>query len=380
MKLTVPKYYKNFKCIDKNCEDTCCAGWEVDLDEEAYAYYENVEGDFGKRLKSVMSRAGGPHFVLKENKDCPFLNENKLCDLYIALGEDKLCTTCAMFPRFVEEYGNVREMGIAFSCKSAAELILSYEGEFETETSEDNKPLTSYNDINAEFYFGLRNARKVAYDIAQNKNFTVKERAALLLLFSDAIQHSINGHRFSRIQVHCEMFSDEEKLSSKLRGLKRKYSKFSDKYQQIKKMLEVFSDMETVKDTFSIFVKEDLKCYLRQEFPDEKGFLNYYGDKCVEFEHILVYYIFRYFLKAVYDEKLLAKVKMGIVGFITVLEMDLMHWKQNDNTLTFDDQVEITHLYSREVEHSDINFARLEQMFENDEVFATDSLMKMLLN
>ena len=38
MKLRVPDYYKEFRCIDKDCTDTCCAGWEVDVDEEAYAY------------------------------------------------------------------------------------------------------------------------------------------------------------------------------------------------------------------------------------------------------------------------------------------------------------------------------------------------------
>ena len=99
MKLRVPDYYPAFKCIDQNCTDSCCAGWEVDVDEGAYEYYKTVTGKFGDRLHSVMSEEGGYHFILKPNKDCPFLNETGLCDLFTELGEDKLCNTCAMYPR-----------------------------------------------------------------------------------------------------------------------------------------------------------------------------------------------------------------------------------------------------------------------------------------
>ena len=31
-----PDYYEKFACIAGACEDTCCAGWEIDLDEETY--------------------------------------------------------------------------------------------------------------------------------------------------------------------------------------------------------------------------------------------------------------------------------------------------------------------------------------------------------
>ena len=35
MKITVPDYYKDFKCIAGACEDTCCAGWQVDVDDNS---------------------------------------------------------------------------------------------------------------------------------------------------------------------------------------------------------------------------------------------------------------------------------------------------------------------------------------------------------
>ena len=114
MKIVTPDYYKNFKCIAGECTDTCCAGWDVDVDKESYKQYRRVIGSFGNKLRSVMvpSEDGGCTFTLKEGR-CPFLNKKNLCEIYIKLGKDSLCETCAEFPRFINEYGNTREIGIA---------------------------------------------------------------------------------------------------------------------------------------------------------------------------------------------------------------------------------------------------------------------------
>ena len=93
MILRVPEYYEKFSCIASRCKDSCCAGWEIDIDEDSYAYYNSVEGKFGKRLKESMYEAdpdddgGGYRFKLKGKKRCAMLNDHNLCDLYTALGE-----------------------------------------------------------------------------------------------------------------------------------------------------------------------------------------------------------------------------------------------------------------------------------------------------
>ena len=59
--------------------------------------------------------------------------------------------------------------------------------------------------------------------------------------------------------------------------------------------------------------------------------------------------------------------------------MDVLEWLHNQKTLTLEEQIEITHLYSREVEHSDENFAVLEKMYNTEETFSLDNLMTALL-
>ena len=34
MKLLKPDFYDDFVCIASRCRDTCCAGWEIEVDEE----------------------------------------------------------------------------------------------------------------------------------------------------------------------------------------------------------------------------------------------------------------------------------------------------------------------------------------------------------
>ena len=105
MKTKVPYYYKDFKCIASECPDTCCAGWEIIIDEDTHEKYKNATGKFGEILRSKITlyEDGEPGFIL-DGDDCPFLNKNKLCDIYSELGEESLCNTCKQFPRFIEEY------------------------------------------------------------------------------------------------------------------------------------------------------------------------------------------------------------------------------------------------------------------------------------
>ena len=35
MLYTYPHYYKKFRCIASECEDTCCAGWAITIDPKS---------------------------------------------------------------------------------------------------------------------------------------------------------------------------------------------------------------------------------------------------------------------------------------------------------------------------------------------------------
>ncbi len=121
-----PNYFNLFSCIAAQCRHSCCIGWEIDIDEDTYAYYSAVKGDFGKRLKESISRDAPHQFILDEQERCPFLNEKNLCDIYTELGEEHLCRICTDHPRFRNFFENRTEIGLGLSCEAAAELILTF--------------------------------------------------------------------------------------------------------------------------------------------------------------------------------------------------------------------------------------------------------------
>ena len=102
MRYVKPHYYDDFQCTADRCPDTCCAGWQIVIDEDSLEKYSQERGPFGNRLYASIDWEEG---IFRQRKGrCSFLDENNLCDLYKELGKDALCKTCRMYPRHVEEY------------------------------------------------------------------------------------------------------------------------------------------------------------------------------------------------------------------------------------------------------------------------------------
>lgn len=393
MKITTPFYYKDFKCIAGVCTDTCCAGWDVDVDEASYKYYKSVKGSFGKRLKSVMvkSEEGGCTFTLNNGR-CPFLNDENLCDLYIALGEENLCDTCAEFPRFINEYGNTREIGIAPSCITAGEIIFNYKDKLVFETTENDEFPKTYNDIDPLTYIQLTSARKMAYSIVQNRAYTINDRCILLLEFAKKIQKHLDSERDELIANVVNAFKDMDYQQSVLDNAKKKYSGFDDTaYKHIYKYFDKFKGMEVINpDWFKVLEvnnefmqdcdKNGMSDFFNKMYNE---FDTYYEDRQFEYEQLLVYYVYRYFLDAVYDYNLVLKIKNGIVGYLILKQADVAKWYINgkqcgERKLSKAEQIDMAHLYSRQFEHSYSNFEVYTENFCKMRKYAYSNLLKIL--
>ena len=393
MKITTPFYYKDFKCIAGACTDTCCAGWDVDVDEASYKYYKSVKGSFGKRLKSVMvkSEEGGCTFTLNNGR-CPFLNDENLCDLYIALGEENLCDTCAEFPRFINEYGNTREIGIAPSCITAGEIIFNYKDKLVFETTENDEFPKTYNDIDPLTYIQLTSVRKMAYSIVQNRAYTINDRCVLLLEFAKKIQKHLDNERDELIANVVNAFKDMDYQQSVLDNAKKKYSGFDDTaYRYIYKYFDKFKGMEVINpDWFTVLEvnnefmqdcdKNGMSDFFNKMYNE---FDTYYEDRQFEYEQLLVYYVYRYFLDAVYDYNLVLKIKNGIVGYLILKQADVAKWYINgkqcgERKLSKAEQIDMAHLYSRQFEHSYSNFEVYTENFCKMRKYAYSNLLKIL--
>ena len=64
MKLFAPKYYKDFVCIADKCKNSCCIGWEIDIDDDTMKKYRNLTHSYAKTIKDSIDVDGTPHFKI----------------------------------------------------------------------------------------------------------------------------------------------------------------------------------------------------------------------------------------------------------------------------------------------------------------------------
>lgn len=123
-----PDFYDAFFCKADACGDTCCAGWEIDIDPQTLDRYRRTTGAFGEKLRKNIDISGETaSFHLLEGDICPFLEPDGLCEIYRTLGGDALCEICREHPRFYTWLNGRTEAGLGLCCEKACELLLQRE-------------------------------------------------------------------------------------------------------------------------------------------------------------------------------------------------------------------------------------------------------------
>lgn len=319
MKIVKPTFYKDFKCIAGDCPDSCCQGWEVDADAESLEYYNTLDStlEIKQRIDRVLSKDEFDNniFTLAPKKRCPFLNDENLCDMHIAIGGEHTPYTCRTFPRFIYDFGGTREIGLSFSCPVASDMMYALDSfDFEQEITDE---LPSLNDIDAMLYYTLYKAREQAYSIVKDRSMPINERLKTFLSFTLELQAKIND--------------------------------YSDGSSDDVSFIDVFNNPELI----------NLQWIQRVNNADIKPVSN-----SVANENIAMYFIYKYFLQAVYDEDVLSKAKMAVVGVLV-------------NTYFGEDSWGI-HLWSKETEHSQYNMDRYKALLKSARALSVDELIKRL--
>lgn len=173
MKVFVPDTYPGFSCIADRCRHSCCVGWEIDIDPDTLSVYENMQGQWGKRFReNITWQDHTAFFKLKEGDRCPFLKENGLCEIILALGENALCQICSDHPRYRNFYSDRIEMGLGLCCEEAARITLSKTEPVRLiEWSDDG----ALEDTDAQEQFFLKQ-REALMTIAQNRLLPLEKR------------------------------------------------------------------------------------------------------------------------------------------------------------------------------------------------------------
>ena len=385
MILRVPEYYDEFSCIASRCKDSCCAGWEVDIDDESYEYYRSVEGPFGDRLRESMFVAedGGYRFKLKGPKRCAMLNDNNLCDLYTALGEEALCEVCTEYPRFSLVYGQVEQKALSLSCEEVGRILF---GRTEPEQLIDIElPGDCEDDEEDPQYVAFMEwVQKEAVAILQNRELSITERTREFLAWCDRVQTIINYSQAKDDLSILEAWKNQD-ADREIREWEQKNIEGKEKparnlsYEDFCDRFEIFLDMEELDEEWINTKAEFEQIYHEDTY--EKLLLAYLNSKDYSelgYEHLLVYFVYRYLMNAVYDYDILSYAKMIVVATLVVRDMDAARFQRNGGSFTMFDRIDVARIFSKEVEHSEGNAEDLKEMCMMEEIASVDALYRQL--
>lgn len=236
----MPEYMKEFICVGPNCTDTCCAGWDVNIDEATFNKYENGSDNLKALVKDKYIRNNIPDdsfnygfmIIDKQNK-CPFLNENMLCDIHGSCGEDNLSITCKRYPRVFNIVDDIYEKSGLPSCNEVcSKAFLNKEKmefiEWEEDLDEDAVEIRRM--IDSEAFSGTDSLlqyfwdiRIISISIMQNRDFSIEERLNILKNFYTELEilreEALSDTKdYYDIEMLLENFGDDSIDFNSLKG------------------------------------------------------------------------------------------------------------------------------------------------------------------
>ena len=321
-----PSYIKQFHCIADKCSDTCCAGWEIVLDEDALERYEQTEGSFGRRLRKEIKRDGEEaYFALNREKRCPFLDEHNLCEIYQELGEDALCDICTEHPRFYNWVGDYTEKGLGLCCEEAERLMFAEKAPLYFEIHRDENDEEISEDLKV-----LLQIRAEAMSILQDRELELDKRIREFLNYMEKVQLALEGQEDDFLEEEGpESESFEAEFSEgELSESEMQQSEIQEPedyahgnhgklaagltYKNAQELLTFFRKLDYLDHRFVEILKnaqencENILTYGLNLLKEDR-------ERLYEWEHVAVYFLYRYLTEAVYDSEVLTRSRLVAV-------------------------------------------------------------------
>lgn len=312
------KCFEDFRCIAGACPDTCCAGWEVDLDEATAEKYEALPGPLGQELRSHIRREDGYTFFQMTGARCPFLNEKNLCRIILEQGEDCLSVTCREHPRFWDEYGIRQETCLSISCPEAARLLFSQP--FSLVVRETDAPDCPEDMPDPEFFESLLDFRAQLFSAARQP-----------IPFSQ------------RLDALCAMVQSPRPGAA-------------PEEPDTLALLDMMQKLEFTDDRLP-----GLLTRTQNNPPPEAALPELYQANLMEAENLLLYFLYRYVLRAVWDGQVFAPVRFSVHAVKAIFTVAAAMEQPFPEAL-----LQSAVLFSREVEHSPENLEAIYDFLTGD--------------
>lgn len=369
-----PHYYEKFFCTADQCPDTCCAGWQIVIDENSLEKYSNVSGDFGIRLLNSIDWREG--IFEQYDKRCSFLNSENLCDIYKELGADALCDTCRLYPRHIEEFENLREFSLSLSCPVAAKMILQCQESVRFLEEEDEKEECEedFEDFDFLLFDCLLEVREKLFSIVQNRTIPIEKRMYCVLKIAKNLQTALDeGELFERdfmaeielcLQEKAEDFSGN--LYEIVQAFRKDLLRLEVLREEWKTNLKAADNLFQKGETWYVEKRDRYKAEIKNTIGQEQW--------DIYKEQLLMFFLYTYFCGAVYDDMIYSKGVLSVISVFWIEEITFWSWAADEGQIEEKNLLETAYRYAREIEHSDENLNLLEEIFDSDERYEPEAL------
>ena len=378
------EFFNTFACIGSDCPDTCCKGWSISIDDDTAKIYQNTEGAFGTQLKENIEEKDGVFYFRLIDGKCPFLSNDKLCEIYRNIGPDKMCDICRIYPRFSWFHGDVLFQGLTLSCPEATRMILSHPAPIAFDFGEDKRSLTSSSNENWQLFNTLIDGMITSVRIMQNRDFSIFTRMRLLVSFNDLLQQSMDSGSYDECRIILDAFSDSSQLAILSKEVLESQINLVSLFTFVLhfyKNIGSFSVSDYVRSYLDSLPKTMNFCrsLLSQSLADD--FLDGVSVEPYEirYEHYAVYYLTRYYMKAYAKDSTINRV---IANFIYLFSLHRLFsfglYHEKNELLTFEELIPIYTGISRFLEHNSLNPDTLYQLFSDSDMADSTFLFSLI--
>ncbi len=396
MKYRIQKIYDRFVCLGAECEDTCCKGWQIEIDRKTYEAYRKVKGRLGLRLRLGMDSKR--RCFRMRRRACVFYNSDGLCDVYRELGRDGLCQSCKEYPRHKEDYGQLQEVMLSLSCPEAARMILEDEtsGAWVEKIQKDRERVSGRElwEVSRRILADLEKVREVTARIWRDRQIPWNERLAMGLAFAHDVQRHWDTEEdrtwwAEKLARRYLASGAPERFHKKLQEMEgdkslsgKKRPRWAERRIRMAGWLRQMRGMEPVLEDWSKLLDE-MCTVLYHDWDWEK-----YHTLCEEFdrentmlaqawENLALYFLNTFLLGAVYDGDVFGKVKLAVFGVLVIRERCLFVYGTQGKAGK-EAMIRAAWQYSRQVENSDKNLEFLENDFLENPLFGLHAMLEAL--
>lgn len=406
-KTLVPEYMLAFQCTGTECEDTCCAGWKVTVDQDTYKKYKRLKDEelspiIDENIKRVRSKASTSNYArikMDSEGSCVFLNEQKLCNIQVKKGEDYLSHTCKTYPRIWNNVNDVIERAATISCPEIAKLaLLKPEGiGFQEQIESVEIGLQFSNHINTSKQIKGKKLQKYFWElriftiqVLQYRQYKLEDRLLFLGLFYQKVQEYMNnseedqvlqliGSYTNMLQSGTidKMFADvpvnhtiQMKIIKKLTdrrffqgGVNQRYTEC---YTECLMGLEHFEGMEE-EDTLTRYIDANENYY--QPFMKNHEYI---------LENYLVNHVFSKVFPVTLDKSIFEEYVMLIIRYALIKLQLIGMSKYHKTAFSTDHVVKLIQSFGRAVEHNQSYLTNTKSLMEENG-FTTMGYMSILI-